>query len=66
MIKNKSLLENPKQLASIKLKLQQIKGVRDVMIVLEENKVMLTVNKHETIHETTIIQLLGGKHGVSQ
>jgi hypothetical protein len=50
----------------IELKLQKIKGVRDVMILLEEGKVMLKVNKHETIHEASIIQLLGGKHGVSQ
>lgn len=66
MIKNKSLLKSPKQLALIELKLQKIKGVRDVMILLEEGKVMLKVNKHETIHEASIIQLLGGKHGVSQ
>jgi len=39
--------------------------VRDVMILLEEDKVMLKVNKHETIHEASIIRLLGGKHGVS-
>jgi hypothetical protein len=26
---------------------------------------MLKVNKHETIHEASIIRLLGGKHGVS-
>ncbi len=43
-----------------------VKGVRDVMILLEEGKVMLKVNKHETIHEASIIRLLGGKHGVSQ
>ena len=43
----------------------KIKGVRDVMILLEEGKVMLKVNKHETIHEASIIRLLGGKHGVS-
>jgi hypothetical protein len=27
---------------------------------------MLKVNKHETIHEASIIRLLGGKHGVSK
>jgi hypothetical protein len=42
-----------------------MKGVRDVMILLEEGKVMLKVNKHETIQEASIIRLLGGKHGVS-
>jgi MFS family permease len=66
MIKNKSLLKSPKQLALIEVKLKKIKGVRDVMILLEEGKVMLKVNKHETIHEASIIRLLGGKHGVSQ
>ncbi len=45
--------------------LKKIKGVRDVLILLEEDKVMLKVNKHETIHEASIIRLLGGKHGVS-
>jgi hypothetical protein len=45
--------------------LKKIKGVLDVIILLEEGKVMLKVNKHETIHETSIIRLLGGKHGVS-
>jgi hypothetical protein len=65
MIKNKSLLKSPKQLALIELKLQKMKGVRDVMILLEEGKVMLKVNKHETIQEASIIRLLGGKHGVS-
>ena len=64
-IKNKSLLKNPKQLTLIELKLKKIKGVRDVMILLEEGKVILKVNKHETIHEASIIRLLGGKHGVS-
>ena len=64
-IKNKSLLKNPKQLTLIELKLKKIKGVRDVMILLEESKIMLKVNKHETIHEASIIRLLGGKHGVS-
>ena len=66
MIKNKSLLKSPKQLTLIEVKLKKIKGVRDVMILLEEGKVMLKVNKHETIHEATIIRLLGGKHGVSK
>ena len=66
MIKNKSLLKNAKQLGLIERKLKKIKGVRDVMILLEEGKVMLKVNKHETIHEASIIQLLGGKHGVSK
>jgi ABC-type uncharacterized transport system ATPase subunit len=66
MIQNKSLLKNPKQLALIEFKLQQIKGVRDVMILLEEGRVMLKVSKHEKIHEASIIQLLGGKHGVSK
>ena len=66
MIKNKSLLKSPKQLALIEVKLKKIKGVRDVMILLEEGKVMLKVNKHETIHEASIIRLLGGKHGVSK
>jgi len=66
MIKNKSLLKSPKQLALIEIKLKKIKGVRDVMILLEEGKVMLKVNKHETIHEASIIRLLGGKHGVSK
>ena len=65
MIKNQSLLKSPKQLALIELKLQKMKGVRDVMILLEEGKVMLKVNKHETIQEASIIRLLGGKHGVS-
>ena len=46
--------------------LQKLKGVREVMILLEEGKVMLKVNKHETIHEASIIRLLGGKHGVSK
>jgi len=66
MIKNKSLLKSPKQLASIEVKLKKMKGVRDVMILLEEGKVMLKVNKLETIHEASIIRLLGGKHGVSK
>jgi hypothetical protein len=66
MIQNKSLLKNPKQLALIELKLQQMKGVRDIMILLEEGKVMLKVDKHETINEASIIQLLGGKHGISK
>ena len=65
MIKNKSLLKSPKQLAIVQQQLKKIKGVRDVIILLEEGKVMLKVNKHETIHETLIIRLLGGKHGVS-
>ena len=65
MITNKSLLKSPKQLALVQQQLKKIKGVRDVIILLEEGKVMLKVNKHETIHETLIIRLLGGKHGVS-
>ena len=65
MIQNKSLLKSPKQLALVQQQLKKIKGVRDVMILLEEGKVMLKVNKHETIHEASIIRLLGGKHGVS-
>jgi predicted MFS family arabinose efflux permease len=65
MIKNKSLLKSPKQLAVVQQQLKKIKGVRDVIILLEEGKVMLKVNKHETIHEASIIRLLGGKHGVS-
>ena len=65
MIQNKSLLKSPKQLARVQQQLKKIKGVRDVMILLEEDKVMLKVNKHETIHEASIIRLLGGKHGVS-
>ena len=65
MIKNKSLLKSPKQLALVQQQLKKIKGVRDVMILLEEGKVMLKVNKHEIIHEASIIRLLGGKHGVS-
>ena len=65
MIQNKSLLKSPKQLAVVQQQLKKIKGVRDVMILLEEGKVMLKVNKHETIHEASIIRLLGGKHGVS-
>ena len=65
MIQNKSLLKSPKQLARVQQQLKKIKGVRDVMILLEEGKVMLKVNKHETIHEASIIRLLGGKHGVS-
>ena len=65
MIQNKSLLKSPKQLALVQQQLKKIKGVRDVLILLEEGKVMLKVNKHETIHEASIIRLLGGKHGVS-
>jgi MFS family permease len=65
MIQNKSLLKSPKQLAVVQQQLKKIRGVRDVIILLEEGKVMLKVNKHETIHETSIIRLLGGKHGVS-
>jgi MFS family permease len=65
MIKNKSLLKSPKQLAVVQQQLKKIKGVLDVIILLEEGKVMLKVNKHETIHEISIIRLLGGKHGVS-
>jgi len=65
MIQNKSLLKSPKQLAVVQQQLKKIKGVLDVIILLEEGKVMLKVNKHETIHETSIIRLLGGKHGVS-
>ena len=65
MIQNKSLLKSPKQLAIVQQQLKKIKGVRDVLILLEEGKVMLKVNKHETIHEASIIRLLGGKHGVS-
>ena len=65
MIQNKSLLKSPKQLAVVQQQLKKIKGVRDVLILLEEGKVMLKVNKHETIHEASIIRLLGGKHGVS-
>jgi MFS family permease len=65
MIQNKSLLKSPKQLAVVQQQLKKIQGVRDVIILLEEGKVMLKVNKHETIHETSIIRLLGGKHGVS-
>jgi MFS family permease len=66
MIQNKSLLKSPKQLALVQQQLKKIKGVRDVLILLEEGKVMLKVNKHETIHEASIIRLLGGKHGVSE
>ena len=65
MIQNKSLLKSPKQLAVVQQQLKKIKGVRDVLILLEEGKVMVKVNKHETIHEASIIRLLGGKHGVS-
>jgi MFS family permease len=65
VIKNKSLLKSPKQLETVQQQLKKIKGVREVMILLEEGKVMLKVNKHETIHEVSIIRLLGGKHGVS-
>jgi MFS family permease len=65
MIQNKSLLKSPKQLTLVQQQLKKIKGVREVMILLEEGKVMLKVNKHETIHEASIIRLLGGKHGVS-
>jgi MFS family permease len=65
MIKNKSLLKKPEELALIELKLKKMKGVRDVLILLEEGKVLLKVNKHETIQEASIIRLLGGKHGVS-
>jgi MFS family permease len=65
MIQNKSLLKSPKQLAVVQQQLKKIQGVRDVLILLEEGKVMLKVNKHETIHEASIIRLLGGKHGVS-
>ena len=57
MIQNKSLLKSPKQLALVQQQLKKIKGVREVMILLEEDKVMLKVNKHETIHEASIIQL---------
>jgi len=66
MIQNKSLLKSPKQLATVQQQLKKIKGVRDVLILLEEGKVMLKVNKHETIHEASIIRLLGEKHGVSE
>ena len=66
MIQNKSLLKSPKQLAVVQQQLKKIKGVRDVLILLEEGKVMLKVNKHEAIHEASIIRLLGGKHGVSE
>jgi len=66
MIKNKSLLKSPKQLVLVQQQLKKIKGVRDVLILLEEGKVMLKVNKHEAIHEASIIRLLGGKHGVSE
>ena len=66
MIQNKSLLKSPKQLAVVQQQLKKIKGVRDVIILLEEGKVMLKVNKHEAIHEASIIRLLGGKHGVSE
>jgi MFS family permease len=66
MIKNKSLLKSPKELALVELKLKKIKGVRDVMILPGEGKVMVKVNKHETIHEGSIIRILGGKHGVSK
>jgi MFS family permease len=66
MIQNKSLLKSPKQLALVQQQLKKIKGVCDVLILLEEGKVMLKVNKHETIHEASIIRLLGGKYGVSQ
>ena len=66
MIQNKSLLKNPKQLALVEQKLKKLKGVREVMILLEEGKVMLKINKHETIHEASIIRLLGGKDGISQ
>jgi MFS family permease len=65
MIQNKSLLKSPKQLTRVQQQLKKIQGVRDVLILLEEGKVMLKVNKHETIHEASIIRLLGGKHGVS-
>jgi ABC-type uncharacterized transport system ATPase subunit len=66
MIQNKSLLKSPKQLVLLQQQLKKIKGVRDVMILLEEGKVMLKVNKHESINKASIIRLLGGKHGVSQ
>jgi hypothetical protein len=49
----------------VQQQLKKIKGVLEVIILLEEGKVMLKVNKHEMIHETSIIRLLGGKHGVS-
>jgi MFS family permease len=65
MIQNKSLLKSPKQLTRLQQQLKKIQGVRDVLILLEEGKVMLKVNKHETIHEASIFRLLGGKHGVS-
>jgi MFS family permease len=65
MIQNKSLLKSPKQLAVVQQQLKKIQGVRDVLILPEEGKVMLKVNKHETIHEASIIRLLGGKHGFS-
>ena len=45
--------------------IKKIKGVREVIILPDEAKVLLKVNKHETIHEASIIRLLGGKHGVS-
>ena len=65
MIKNKLLLKSPKQLALVQEQLKKIKGVLDVVILIEEGSVMLKVNKDETIHEASIIRLLGGKHGVS-
>ncbi len=65
MIHNKSLLKSPKQLLLVQQQLKKLKGVREVMILLEEGKVMLKVNKQETIHEVSISRLLGGKHGVS-
>jgi MFS family permease len=66
LIKNKSLLKSPKKLALIEMKLKKMKGVEDVMILFEEGKVMLKVNKHETIHEASIMRLLGEQNGVSQ
>jgi hypothetical protein len=48
------------------MKLKKMKGVEDVMILFEEGKVMLKVNKHETIHEASIMRLLGEQNGVSQ
>jgi MFS family permease len=65
VIQNKSLFKSPKQLVLVQEQLKKIKGVRDVLILVEEGKVMLKVNKHETIHEASIIRLLGGKNGVS-
>lgn len=66
VIKNKSLLKNPKQLVLVQNKIKKIKGVRDVIILFEEGELLIKVNKHESIHEASIFRLLGGSNGVSQ